>query len=133
MAEMQQECRQCQSSSCIGHKSCVKTQSKTHGTDMRKWRSRQKQYQMSTDERQDVEQEFKTAQQQVKKMTTKPEPGAKGARSSTSTSLTRRCRTKQFSQHQTRRNHSLYATRKDVDKKLRASGERSTNQSTRTS
>ena len=41
--------------------------------------------------------------------------------------------TKQFSQHQTERNLSLYATRKEVDKKLRASGETSTNQSTRTS
>ena len=54
-------------------------------------------------------------------------------KSATSTSLTRQCRTKQFSQHQTWRNHSMYATRKEVDKKLRASGERSTNQSTRTS
>ena len=41
--------------------------------------------------------------------------------------------TKQFSPHQTWRSHSLYATRKEVDRKLRASGERSTNQSTRTS
>ena len=43
-----------------------------------------------TDVRQD-EQEFRTAQQQ-------------GARSSTSTSLDKTCRTKQFSQHQTWRN-----------------------------
>ena len=41
--------------------------------------------------------------------------------------------TKQFSHHQMGRNHSLYATRKEVDKKLRASDERSANQSTRTS
>ena len=86
-------------------------------------------------ERQEVrrdEQEFRTVQQQVKKMT-QARARSEGVRSSTSTSLTRHCRTKQLSQHQTWRNHSLYATRKEADKKLRAYGGRSTNQSTRTS
>ena len=85
-------------------------------------------------ERQEVtrdEHEFRTAQQQVKKTTL-------GRARRERSVIINECesdktsRTKQFSQLHTWRNHALNATR-EVDKKLRASGERSTNQSTRTS
>ena len=86
-------------------------------------------------ERQEVrrdEQEFRTAQQQVKKMT-QARAWSEGSAIINEYESDKTMPTKQFSQHQTGRNHSLYATRKEVDKKLRASGARSTNQSTRTS
>ena len=78
------------------------------------------------------EQEFRTAQQPVKKMT-QARAWSEGSATINEYESDKTMPTKQFSQHQTSRNHSLYATRKEVDKKLRASGEGSTNQSTRTS
>ena len=71
-------------------------------------------------ERQEVkrdEQEFRTAQQQVKKMT------LGRARRERSVIINeyesdKTSRTKQFSQLQTWRNHSLNATRKEVDEKM---------------
>ena len=87
-------------------------------------------------ERQEVrrdEQEFRTAQQQVKKMMTQARAWSEGSAIINEYGSDKTMPTKQFSQHQTGRNHSLYATRKEVDRKLRASSEISTNQSTRTS
>ena len=70
-------------------------------------------------ERQEVrrdEQEFRTAQQQVKKMT-QARVWSEGSAIINEYESDKTMRTKQFSQHQTGRNHSLYATRKEVDKK----------------
>ena len=76
-------------------------------------------------ERQEVrrdEQEFRTAQQQVKKMT-QARAWSEGSAIINEYESDKTMPTKQFSQQQTWRNHSLYVTTKEVDKKLRVSGE----------
>ena len=62
------------------------------------------------------DQEFRTAQQQVKKMT-QARAWSEGSAIINEYEFDKTMPTKQFSQHQTRRNHSLYATRKEVDQK----------------
>ena len=79
-----------------------------------------------------VEQEFRTVHKQVETMT-RARAWIEGSAILNEYELDKTVLTKEFSQHQTWRNHSLYATRKEMHKKLRAFCERSTSQSKRTS
>ena len=93
----------------------MKTESKTLGTDMRKLRRKQWQYLKSTGQTPTA----KKSNEMNKKSRRRPwaEPGERSVIINEYES-DKTSRTKQFSQLQTWRNHSLNTTRKEVDEKM---------------